>query len=118
MDTKTSLATSPSCSKLHFVVEFTTNIKDEQAKNPSLTITLNRSELEKIMGGQTTFEKLLAEGKVKFLGDRKAFDQLKSTLTIFKPDFELMPGTKSKKPVSQPKQDPFSAQEIAISAGQ
>jgi alkyl sulfatase BDS1-like metallo-beta-lactamase superfamily hydrolase len=96
-----------------------TNIKGQQAKNPTLTIVINRSDLEKIMGGQTTFEKLLAEGKVKFEGDRKAFDQLRSTLTTFTPDFELMPGTKAKKaaPV-KPNKDPFEAQELAITAGE
>jgi alkyl sulfatase BDS1-like metallo-beta-lactamase superfamily hydrolase len=109
-----------------FVVEMSnstlTNIKGQQAKNPNLTITLNRSELEKVMGGQTTFEKLLSESKVKFDGDRKVFDQLKSTLTIFTPDFELMPGTKAKKPdaKSAPKitKDPFAAQDMAITAGE
>jgi hypothetical protein len=85
-----------------------------------LTITLNRSDLDKIMGGQATFEQLLSEGKVKFDGDRKVFDQLKSTLTIFKPDFELMPGTKPKKavPASTKPKDPFEAQELAITAGE
>ena len=105
-----------------FVIEMSnstlTNIKGEQAKNPTLTITLNRSELEQIMGGQTTFEKLLAQGKVSFVGDRKAFDQLKSTLTIFKPDFELMPGTKSKTANLTQMRDPYEAQEIAITAGE
>jgi alkyl sulfatase BDS1-like metallo-beta-lactamase superfamily hydrolase len=109
-----------------FVVEMSnsalTNIKGQQAKNPTLTVTVNRSDLEKVMGGQTTFEQLQAEGKAKFEGDRKAFDRLKSTLTIFKPDFELMPGTKPKQ--SAPKQtppkaqDPFAAQEMAITAGE
>ena len=106
-----------------FVVEMSnsalTNIKGQQAKNPTLTIVINRSDLEKIMGGQTTFDKLLAEGKVKFEGDRKAFDQLRSTLTTFTPDFELLPGTKAKKvaPVKLNK-DPCEAQELAITAGE
>ena len=109
----------------NFVIEMSnsalTNIKGQQAKNPNLTITLNRSDLERVMGGQTTFETLLAEGKAKFDGDRKAFDQLKSTLTIFKPDFELIPGTKAKKQDSNsaPKaKDPFAAQDMAITAGE
>jgi len=105
-----------------FVVEMNnsamTNIKGQQAKHPTLTIVINRSELEKVMGGQTTFEKLLAEGKVKFVGDRKAFDQLKSTLTIFTLEFELMPGTKAKKPAPKSNRDPFEAQEIAVTAGE
>lgn len=74
------------------------------------------------MGGQTTFETLLSEGKAKFDGDRKSFDQLKSTLTIFTPDFELMPGTKANKPEAKPlpktAKDPFAAQEMAITAGE
>jgi alkyl sulfatase BDS1-like metallo-beta-lactamase superfamily hydrolase len=105
-----------------FVVEMSnstlTNIKDQQANNPTLTITLNRSDLERIMGGQTTFDQLLAEGKVRFEGDRKAFDQLKSTLTIFVPDFELLPGTKGKGPKVKPSKDPFAVQELAVTAGE
>ena len=108
-----------------FVIEMSnsalTNIKGQQAKNPNLTVTLNRSDLERVMGGQTTFDQLQAQGKVQFDGDRKVFDQLRSTLTVFVPDFELMPGTKPKaaqKPVAQPAKDPFAAQEIAITAGE
>jgi alkyl sulfatase BDS1-like metallo-beta-lactamase superfamily hydrolase len=107
-----------------FVIEMNnsalTNIKGQQAKRPNLAITLNRSDLEQVMGGQTTFDKLQTEGKVKFDGDRKVFDQLKSTLTIFVPDFELMPGTKAKvtPKTLAPAKDPFAAQEIAITAGE
>jgi alkyl sulfatase BDS1-like metallo-beta-lactamase superfamily hydrolase len=107
-----------------FVIEMSnsalTNIKGQQAQDPTLTITLNRSDLEQVMGGQTTFDRLLTEGKVKFVGDRKAFDQLKGTLTVFKPDFELMPGTKAKTApqVQKTTRDPFEAQELAITAGE
>jgi alkyl sulfatase BDS1-like metallo-beta-lactamase superfamily hydrolase len=105
-----------------FVVEMSnsalTNIKGQQAKNPDLTITLNRSDLEQVMGGQTTFERLLDQGKAKFDGDRKSFDQLKGTLTIFTPDFELMPGTKAKKSNPKPVKDPFAAQDLSITGGE
>ena len=105
-----------------FVVEMSnsalSNIKGYQDKNPNLTITVNRSDLEKVMGGQSTFEKLQAEGKAKFEGDRKAFEQLRSTLTTFTPDFELMPGTKAKKaPPAKPSKDLFEAPPIANSDG-
>ena len=105
-----------------FVVEMSnsalSNIKGYQDKNPNLTITVNRSDLEKVMGGQSTFEKLQAEGKAKFEGDRKAFEQLRSTLTAFTPDFELVPGTKAKKvPPAKPSKDPFEAPPIANSDG-
>jgi alkyl sulfatase BDS1-like metallo-beta-lactamase superfamily hydrolase len=104
-----------------FVVELSnsalTSIKDQQAKNPDLTITLNRADLETVMGGKATFDALLAAGKAKFDGDRKAFDQLRSTLVRFTPDFELMPGTKSEKAVPATAKDPFEAHEAANTSG-
>jgi len=106
-----------------FVIEMSnstlTNIKGQQAKNPDLTITINRSDLEQVMGGNTTFDALIAQGKAKFDGDRKPFEQLKSTLTIFTPDFELMPGTKSKNPSPiQAHQDPFEVQELPVTGSE
>lgn len=92
-----------------------TNIKGQQAKNPQLTIIINRSDLELVMGGKASFEQLLAQGKAQFIGDRKPFDQLRSTITIFTPDFELMPGTKKKQDPIRSSVDPFAAQELAIS---
>jgi alkyl sulfatase BDS1-like metallo-beta-lactamase superfamily hydrolase len=104
-----------------FVVELSnsalTSIKDQQAKNPDLTITLNRADLETVMGGKATFDALLAAGKAKFDGDRKAFDRLRSTLVRFTPDFELMPGTKSEKAVPATAKDPFEAHEPASTSG-
>ncbi|MDH6242206.1 alkyl sulfatase BDS1-like metallo-beta-lactamase superfamily hydrolase [Polynucleobacter sphagniphilus] len=105
-----------------FVVEMSnsalTNIKGQQAANPTLAITINRSDLEQVMGGQTTFDQLLAQGKAQFDGDRKAFDQLKSTLTVFKPDFELMPGTKPKVDVPMKPRDQFEVQDLAVTGGE
>ena len=105
-----------------FVIEMSnstlTNIKGQQAKNPDLTITINRSDLEQVMGGKTTFDVLIAQGKAKFDGDRKPFDQLKSTLTIFTPDFELIPGTKSKNSPVQAHQDPFEVQELPVTGSE
>ena len=105
-----------------FVVEMSnsalTNIKGQQAANPTLAITINRSDLEQVMGGQTIFEKLLSQGKAQFDGDRKAFDQLRSTLTVFKPDFELMPGTKPKVVVPMKPRDPFEVQDLAVTGGE
>ena len=85
-----------------------TSIKGQQAKNPNLTVTVNRADLESVMGGKATFDNLIAAGKAKFDGDRKPFDQLRSTLTQFTPDFELMPGTKPPKAAAPPPaKDPF-----------
>ena len=52
-----------------------TNIKGEQAPKPDLTITLNRSDLNQVMMGASSFDDLIKAGKAKFAGDRKPFDQ-------------------------------------------
>jgi len=101
-----------------FVVELSnsalTNIKGQQSKKPDLSITLNRSDLELVMGGKATFDQLLTDGRAKFDGDRKPFDQLRNALTVFKPDFELIPGTKARNAGLRPVQDPFQVQELAV----
>ena len=104
-----------------YVVEMSnstlTNIKDQQAKNSDLTITINRSDLEMVMGGKATFDSLIAAGKAKFEGNRKPFDQLRSILVRFTPDFEMMPGTKPAKATTPPSKDPFEAHEYADTSG-
>jgi alkyl sulfatase BDS1-like metallo-beta-lactamase superfamily hydrolase len=88
-----------------------TNIKGEQAKNPDLTITVNRADLNLVMMGVKTFDDLISEGKAKFEGDRKPFDQLRSILVAFTPDFEILPGTASKAPAKGLK--PFEVPDLA-----
>jgi alkyl sulfatase BDS1-like metallo-beta-lactamase superfamily hydrolase len=81
-----------------FVVELSnatlTNIKGQQAANPDLTITINRSDLELVMGGRATFDELIAAGTAKLEGDRQQFDRFTTMLATFTPNFEIMPGTK------------------------
>ena len=85
-----------------FLVEMSnatlTNIKGFLAEKPDLAITLNRADLNQVMMGASTFEELEAAGKAKFEGSRKPFEQLRSLLTQFTPDFEIMPGTKNARP--------------------
>ena len=104
-----------------FVIELNnsalTNIKGQKAQAPDLTITLNRSDLETIMGGSSSFDQLLKDGKVKFEGERKPFDQLRSLLTRFTPDFELLPGTKAEAEPAAVKADPFAASEAGDTTG-
>ena len=104
-----------------FVVEMSnstlTNIKGQQAKNPDLTITINRSDLETVMGGKATFDELIAAGKAKFEGDRKLFDQLKGILVQFTPNFEMMPGTRRAGPADPAAKDPFEHPAPADTSG-
>ena len=94
-----------------------TNIKGQLATKPDLTITVNRSDLERVMGGTATFDQLISEGKAKFDGDRKPFETLRGALVSFTPDFEVLPGTK-KGPSSVPAiKDPIQAPEPADTSG-
>jgi alkyl sulfatase BDS1-like metallo-beta-lactamase superfamily hydrolase len=81
-----------------FVLEMSnaalTNIKGQQADDPDLTITVNRSDLEPVMVGKTTFDDQIKRGKAKLEGNREVYEQLKSTLVQFELGFEMMPGTK------------------------
>jgi hypothetical protein len=43
--------------------------------------------------GRSTFDDLLKAGKAKFAGDRKPFDQLRGLIVVFRPNFEILPGT-------------------------
>jgi linear primary-alkylsulfatase len=89
-----------------------TNIQGEQAKNPDLTITLNRTDLNLVMIGASTFDELIATGKAKFDGDRKPFDQLRSILVPFAPNFEILPGTAAPKPPTKVLK-PFEVPDLA-----
>jgi alkyl sulfatase BDS1-like metallo-beta-lactamase superfamily hydrolase len=101
-----------------YVVELSnstlTNIKGQQAKNPDLTLTVKRTDLETVMGGKATFEDLLKSGKAKFDGDSKPFDQLKSVLIQFDPIFEILPGTMQTKPAPESTKDPFVQEQLSV----
>lgn len=104
-----------------YVVEvsnaFLTNIKGQRAKDPDLTITVNRTDLETIMAGTATFDDLIKAGKAKFDGDRAPFDKLANALDTFSPNFELMPGTCQEEGVSTSSETPFAAEEPADTSG-
>jgi alkyl sulfatase BDS1-like metallo-beta-lactamase superfamily hydrolase len=97
-----------------YVVELSnatlTTIKGFQAKNPDLTITLNRADLNQVMMGRASFDDLIGAGKAKFVGNRAGFDQLRGILVPFTPDFEILPGTRAKQPSATPK--PFEVRDL------
>ena len=83
-----------------FIVELEngtlTNIKGFLAPKPDLTITINRSDLERTMMGAKTLEAQIADGTAKVQGDASILKQLASTMVDFDPRFEIMPGTKAR----------------------
>lgn len=70
-----------------------TNIEGIQSENADLTITINRSELDDVLMGETSFDDKIEAGKAMLEGDRKPYDELGNMLTTFTLDFELLPGT-------------------------
>jgi len=82
-----------------------TNIEGRQAKNPDLSITIDRADLETVMMGAATFDEQIKNGKAKLDGNKKVYDQLKTTLVQFEMGFEIMPGTGKR--VAAAKKDPF-----------
>ena len=90
-----------------------TNIKGEQAKKPDLTITLNRTELDQVMMGVSTFDDLIKAGKAKFEGDRKPYEQLKGILVTFAPNFEILPGTAAAKTATPTDANPLKVPDLA-----
>ena len=74
-----------------------TNIEGFQADNPDLTMTINRTDLETVMAGETSLENQIAAGKVKLDGDASVLKKLASTMVEFDSRFEIMPGTHSKR---------------------
>jgi len=83
-----------------YVVELSngtlTNIQGVQAKNPNLTITIDRADLEKTMMGDVSFDEQIKAGKAKLVGDSKPYEQLKTMLVQFDMGFEILPGTGAK----------------------
>jgi alkyl sulfatase BDS1-like metallo-beta-lactamase superfamily hydrolase len=96
-----------------FVVELSnatlTNIEGFQADDADLTITINRSDLEKTMMGAVSFDDQIAAGKAKLKGNREPYDQLKTLLVHFDLGFEIMPGTGAKD--LTPQEKPFEQEE-------
>jgi alkyl sulfatase BDS1-like metallo-beta-lactamase superfamily hydrolase len=80
-----------------FVVELRsqtlTNVEGFQADDPDLTLTINRSDLEAVMGGQKTLRAMISDGTATAVGNTDIIGQLASTLVVFDPRFEILPGT-------------------------
>jgi alkyl sulfatase BDS1-like metallo-beta-lactamase superfamily hydrolase len=81
-----------------FVVELAnatlTNIQGFQAERPDLTLTVNRSDLEQVLGGQKTLEALIADGTARVQGDVSVLGHLAGLMVDFDPRFEVLPGTR------------------------
>lgn len=70
--------------------------KDRQANDADVSLTLNRADLNQIIGGQLKFDQGIASGKIKVHGNSKRFDDFLALLDTFNPWYQVvMPiGTK------------------------
>jgi len=102
-----------------FVIELSnatlTSIKGYQAKNADLTVTIDRSDLERTMMGAVTLDEQIGSGKAKLQGNRRVIEQLKAMLVHFDPGFEIMPGTGARD--LAPEQKPFEQEKPADTSG-
>ena len=73
-----------------------TNIQGFQSDKPDLTVTINRSDLEKTMMGAKPLEAQIADGAAKVQGDVSILKKLAATMVDFDPRFEVLPGTKGR----------------------
>ncbi len=103
-----------------FVIEMDnatlTNIAGFQAETPDLTLTINRTDLQRTMTGEKTLEAQIADGTATVRGDAGVLAQLAATLVAFDPRFEIMPGTKSGEARQRTVSDAYRAEPCAAIA--
>jgi alkyl sulfatase BDS1-like metallo-beta-lactamase superfamily hydrolase len=85
-----------------YVVELSnatlTNIEGHQADDADLSITIDRSELERVMRGETSLVAQIEAGVAKTEGNVGILAELAAMLVEFDLGFEIMPGTKGRRP--------------------
>ncbi len=102
-----------------FVIELSngtlTSLEGFVADNPDLTITLNRSDLERAMLGTAPLQQQVADGTARLDGDAGVLLTLAGMLVHFGPAFDIMPGTQRADIAVD--DDPFTQEPLADSAG-
>lgn len=104
-----------------FIIELSnstlTNSKGFLSPTADLSIVINRSELELIMSGLSTFQILAGKGKVRLEGDASIIQKLQDVLVQFSSDFEILPGTLPARAPQTSHRDLFEQPEPSSSAG-
>jgi alkyl sulfatase BDS1-like metallo-beta-lactamase superfamily hydrolase len=102
-----------------FIVELSnatlTNIKGFQADNPDLTLSINRSDLTLVMMGIKSMDEMIDSGVAKAEGNVEVLNKLKSAMTQFEMEFEILPGTASK--MVEKKKNPFQQDKPGDTSG-
>ena len=83
-----------------------TNVQGFLNKDPDLSITIDRADLEQIMMGVKSFAASIEDGTAKAEGNVDILAQIAGTLTTFQIGFEILPGTAA--PATEVDLNPFS----------
>jgi alkyl sulfatase BDS1-like metallo-beta-lactamase superfamily hydrolase len=89
--------------------ETLTNIQGFQLKNPDLTLSINRSDLEQVMMGVKTMMAMIQDGTAKVQGDPTILAKIGAAMVTFEPRFPIMPGTRLRGP-ENPEPNPYEVQ--------
>ena len=80
-----------------YVVELSnstlTNLAGFAADDPTLTMTVDRADLERAMTGERTVPDLVADGRLRLDGDASVLEVLARSMIHFDMGFAMMPGT-------------------------
>ena len=70
-----------------------TNIEGFLADDADLSITINRTDLDLVMMGMKSLAEMVNDGTAKLEGNAEVLEQAAQALTVFKQEFEILPGT-------------------------
>ena len=88
-----------------------TNVEGFLHEDPDLSITIDRSDLELIMGGVKSFAASIEDGTARAEGNLDILAEIAETLVAFEIGFEILPGTAG--PVGQIDLNPYEVQDEA-----
>ena len=87
-----------------------TNIEGYQEDDADLSITIDRSELERVMTGEKSLVAQIEDGTAKTKGNMGVLKQLATAMVHFDMFFEILPGTKT--PAADDESNPFEVGEL------
>ena len=88
------------------------NVEGFLHEDPDLAITIDRSDLEVIMAGGKRFTDAIEDGTAQAEGDAGILDEVASTLVVFNPFFEILPGTAAS--AAESELNPYAVQDDII----
>ena len=89
-----------------------TNVEGFLHEDPDLSITIDRADLEQIMGGAKSFAASIEDGTAEAEGDTEVLAKIAATLVTFQLGFEFIPGTAG--PVGEVDLNPYAVSDDSV----